>query len=99
MIDLVKIIGIGFLTLVCTIILKEYRKDFALYVILIGALLILYMSFNILQNIIGFLNDLSSKAEIDNNFITLLLKITGISILSEFAVSICKDLRRIINSK
>lgn len=99
MIELVKIIGIGFLTVVCTIILKEYKKDFALYVVLIGSLLILYLSFDILSNVIDFLRDLSSRAEIDNSFITFLLKITGISILSEFAISICKDLRGIIYSK
>lgn len=91
MIDLVKIIGIGFLTLICTIILKEYKKDFALYVILIGSLLILYFSFDLLASVVEFLKELSSKAEIDNSFISLLLKITGISILSEFAVSICRD--------
>ncbi len=91
MINLVKIIGIGFITLVITIILKEYKKDFALYVILIGSLLILYFSLDILLEVISFLKELSSKAQIDNSFISLLLKITGISILSEFAISICKD--------
>lgn len=91
MIDLIKIIGIGFLTVICSIVLKEYKKEFALYVVLIGTLLILYISFDILLNIVNFLNDLSRKASIDNSFVSLLLKITGISILSEFAISICKD--------
>lgn len=90
--DLIKIIGIGFITVILTIILKEYKKDFALYVILIGGALILYLSFDTLVNIIDFLENLSSKGKIDNSFISLLLKITGISILSEYAVSICKDL-------
>lgn len=89
--DLIKIIGIGFITVILTIILKEYRKDFAIYIILIGGALILYFSFETLMDIVNFLKDLSSKGKIDNSFISLLLKITGISILSEFAVSICKD--------
>ena len=91
MIDMVKIIGIGLVTLIFSIILKEYKKDFAIYVILIGSFFILYFSLDILKNIISFIRDISSKTEIDNGFIILLLKITGISILSEFAVSICKD--------
>ena len=91
MIDLLKIIGIGFLTVVCTIIIKEYKKDFAIYIVLVGSLLILYMSFDILVKVVNFLSDLSSKADVDSGFISLLLKITGISILSEFAISICKD--------
>lgn len=89
--DLIKIIGIGFITVILTIILKEYKKDFAIYTILIGGALILYFSFETLIDVVNFLKDLSSKGKIDNSFISLLLKITGISILSEFAVSICKD--------
>lgn len=89
--DLIKIIGIGFITVILTIILKEYKKDFAIYTILIGGALILYFSFETLIDVVNFLKNLSSKGKIDNSFISLLLKITGISILSEFAVSICKD--------
>ena len=35
--------------------------------------------------------ELSNKLKVSSNFINILLKITGISILTEFAVSICKD--------
>ncbi len=34
---------------------------------------------------------LANKTNINYDFILLLLKITGIAILTEFAVSICKD--------
>ena len=34
---------------------------------------------------------LVSKTSINSKFLTLLIKITGIAFLSEFAVSICKD--------
>ena len=37
------------------------------------------------------LNNLASKASLHQEFITVLIKITGIAILTEFAVSICKD--------
>ena len=90
MIDLVKIIGIGFLTVICSMILKEYKKEFSIFVILIGSLCIVYISFDILFDVVNFLNELSQKAYIDYSFVSLLLKITGISILSEFAISICK---------
>ena len=42
--DIIKIIGIGLITLIITIILKEYRKDFAIFSVLIGGALILYFS-------------------------------------------------------
>ena len=37
------------------------------------------------------INNLAGKVSIHQEFITLLIKITGIAILTEFAVSICKD--------
>lgn len=89
--DIVKVIGIAFLTLIFTIILKQYRKDFAIYVVIIGGALILLSSIDTLKNIIDFINNLSERGSISSDFIKLLIKITCISILSEFAISICKD--------
>lgn len=88
--DIVKIIGIGFITLFITILLKEYKKDFAIYAVLIGGVIILSYSFKYLEGIVNFLNGLADSG-INSDFIILLLKITGISILTEFAVSVCKD--------
>lgn len=89
--EIIKIIGIGFISLIVTIILKEYRKELAIYPVLIGGSLILGFSFGIFENIITFINDISQKSELNNEFIKILLKLTGISILIEYAVSICKD--------
>ena len=41
--------------------------------------------------IIELIRSISNKSNINNQFIEILLKITGIALLSEFAVSICKD--------
>ena len=89
--DIIKVIGIAFLTLIFTIILKQYRKDFAIYVVIIGGALILLSSLETFKNIIDFINRLSNKSNISSDFIKLLIKITSISILLEFAISICKD--------
>ena len=70
--------------------LKEYRKDFAIYAGLIGGAIILYYVIDYLKDIVTFLTNLANSG-INREFILLLLKITGISILTEFAVSICKD--------
>ena len=86
--DIIKIIGIGFITLIITLMLKEYKRDFAIYVSLIGGMLILILIADNLEGIINFISTISNS---DNEFIMLLIKITGISILTEFAISICRD--------
>jgi len=91
MMEFIKIIGIGLITLIITIVLKEYKKEFAIYAILIGGAIILFISMDIIKSIIEFINTFSNSSNYNNQFISLLIKITGISILTEYAVSICKD--------
>ncbi len=44
-----------------------------------------------ISEIITLIQDISSKTSINSSFLKILIKITGIAILTEFAVSICKD--------
>lgn len=89
--DIIKIIGIGLISLVITIIVKQYKPEFAVYISLMAGALILMLVFDKLSEVIKILNNLASKSAINSKFISLLIKITGIAILTEFAVSICKD--------
>ena len=89
--EIVKIIGIGLIALILIIILKQYKPEFVIYVSLLAGALILIMTFSKISGIMDLINNLSSKVSVHQEFITLLIKITGIAILTEFAVSICKD--------
>ena len=89
--EIIKIIGIGFLTLIITIILKENKKEYAIYSVLIGGAIIILYSIGTIKTIVDFAKSLSVNLKYNNMFITLILKITGIAILTEYAVSICKD--------
>ena len=89
--EIIKIIGIALIALIIIILLKQYKPEFAIYVSLITGVLILLLIMEQLTGIIGLLQDLATKASVNSTFIALLLKITGIAILAEFAVSICKD--------
>lgn len=89
--DVIKIIGVGLIALIIIIILKQYRPEFVIYVSLIAGALILLLVIDKIGSIIELLTTLSNKTAINNEFLTLLIKITGIAFLTEFAVSICKD--------
>ena len=53
--------------------------------------LILFLVVDKLTAIVGLLSSLSQKANINSQFLGIILKITGIAILTEYAESICKD--------
>ena len=89
--DVIKVIGIGLIAVIIILILKQYKSEFAIYVSIGAGILIFALIAGKLLGIIEILQNLSSKASINNEFIALLIKITGIAILTEFAASICKD--------
>lgn len=89
--EIIKIIGIGLISLIIVIVIKQYKPEFALYVSIAAGLIIFLMVMDKLSGIIDLLMNLSNKANINKDFIVILLKITGIAILSEFAISVCKD--------
>ena len=89
--DIIKIIGVGLIGLIIIIIMKQYKPDFVIYVSLIVGTIILFMIMDKLNGIIDILTSLSNKASINSEFLVILLKITGIAFLTEFAVSICND--------
>ena len=84
--DIFKIIGIGFVSLIIVLALKEYKKEYVVYVLLCSGIIILTYSMNTIVEIVGFIKSFSGS-----EYINLLLKITGISILAEYAMSVCKD--------
>lgn len=89
--EIIKIIGIGLISLIIIIILKQYRPEFALYVSILAGIFILVLSISQISGVINLLKSLASKANINSEFLEIILKITGIAILTEFAVSICQD--------
>ena len=89
--EIVKIVGIGLIGLIIIIILRQYKPEFALYISLIIGVLVFFLVVDKLSGVINILSNLASNASINKEFIVILLKITGIALLTEFAVSVCKD--------
>ena len=89
--DVIKVIGIGLIALIIIVIVRQYKPEFTLYVSLLAGASILLLVMDKLSEIINLLTSLSNKTALNNEFLKLLIKITGIAFLTEFAVGICKD--------
>ena len=89
--DIIKIIGVGLIALIIIIIVKQYRPEFTMYVSVAAGIIILLLVMDKLSAIINLLTNLANRTSINNEFIFLLIKTTGIAILTEFASSVCKD--------
>ena len=89
--EIIKIVGIGLIALVISIVLKQYRPEYTIYVSIVAGILILVFIMSKITGIINLLKSISDKTYINKQFLSILLKITVIAIITEFAVSICTD--------
>lgn len=89
--EIIKIIGIALIALIIIIMLKQYRPEYAIFISILTGVLILFLVMDRLTGIINLVESIQDEFSINTQFIALLIKITGIAFLSEFAVSICKD--------
>ena len=89
--EVIRVVGIGLIALIIIILLKQYKPEFAIYISLLTGVLILLLVADELSGIVSLLQSFADKVSINSTFLVLLIKITGIAFLSEFAVSICKD--------
>ena len=70
---------------------REYKKEYVIYIVLISSIVILYVSLESFKEIIRFINEVSNLENYNVNFIKILLKLTGVSIILEYVISVCKD--------
>lgn len=89
--EVIKITGIALVALIIIVLLKQYKPEYTIYISLLAGALIILLVMDKLTGIINLLQSLANKTSINSTFLSLLIKITGIAFLSEFAVSICKD--------
>lgn len=89
--EVIKIIGIALVALIIIVLLRQYKPEFTIYISLLAGALILLLVMDKFTGIVNLLQSLANKTSINCTFLALLIKITGIAFLSEFAVSICKD--------
>ena len=89
--EVIKIVGIGLVALILIIIIKQYRPEFAIYISIISGIIIFFYAIDKLTNIIDLLKQICNQSGVNNKYLGILIKMTGIAFLSEFAISICKD--------
>lgn len=79
------------ISLIIIIILKQYKPDFAIYVSILAGAIIILLVMDKLSSIVSLLTSIQNKSNTNNQFLVILLKITGIAFLTEYASSICND--------
>ena len=86
-----KIVAIGLITSIATLIIKPIRSDFALMIALTGGIIVLIMLLDYLSGVFDTFKLIINSTGISSSLYGLILKIVGIGYLVEFSAGICTD--------
>lgn len=89
--EILKIIGVAFVTSITAILLKGTKPELSFAVTVTGVIVILLFIIDSLQNTIGLLNELVEMTGVDNGIFKILVKIVGVGYLTEFSSGILND--------
>ncbi|MEG0772909.1 stage III sporulation protein AD [Clostridium sp.] len=89
--EIIKIVAFALIALLIVMVVKDERRDIAVFLSLIAGIMIFMFMLSKLTIVINFLQSLSNKANIDVIYLDTVFKILGIAYLSSFCSEICKD--------
>ena len=89
--DIFKIVGIGLVAAVISIILKPQKPEIAMQIAIAAGILIFIMMLDKLSAVMQLINTFASKAGVESGFLKTIIKIVGIAYVTEFGASLCKD--------
>ena len=89
--NILQLLGCGFLTLVVYLVLQEYKSSIAIFVVTAFGILVLAQSAEQLRQIIQNLLEICTYAGVQTVYFTVILKMIGIAWLAEFLCQTCRD--------
>ncbi len=88
---LYKIISIALITCIACMIVKPIRPDFAIFISIVGGIIIIFYMLSYLTNIFDIFNNIFQISGVNGSLYSVIFKIIGIGYLTEFTASICND--------
>lgn len=89
--NIMKIGIIGIAGVLLATQLKQHKTEYGIYICIAISILIFFQIMGYLEQIIDTLKEIINFIDFENTYIGTLLKMLGITYISEFASGICKD--------
>ncbi len=85
------VLGFGLMVTVLLIVVRKDRPEMAILLSIAASALILIGLIKNITQILTVFESLASRAQINSNYLKLVVKIVGIAYLAGFGAQICKD--------
>lgn len=91
MMDIVAICVVSVIAIIFSLSLKKYHPSISLIIVLFTSVMILLYLLDYFGEVTSYIKELFNSVNINCEYITLLLKCTGICFITEFTCDMCKE--------
>ncbi len=84
-------IGIGLVTAILSLLIKQHRPEFAIAIPLLGMSAIFFALFPYLKETVNIFRQLGERVGLESQYLQLMMKIIGVAYLSQFSAELCRD--------
>lgn len=88
---MIKIALISLTALILIVILKRTNKEFAFILSIAAAVILFGIIINDFADVINRIYEISSQLDNLNSYIILMVKILGITLITQFIIDLCRD--------
>lgn len=89
--ELVKIVGIGMITIIIALFLNQKAPTFSICLVIVATLIMLSMIINILNELIILLRDFLYSTGLSEDVFMPVIKVCGVSVAVKITSDLCKD--------
>lgn len=89
--DIIRISVVGITGVIVCVMLKQQSSQYWQIASIASALVILAFVISKIKVIVDAVGEFSSYVQVEEKYISILLKMAGITYVAEFAASICRD--------
>ena len=89
--EILKILGVGIITTITYIVVKQIKPEFSSLILIAGSCLILCFIVGYIADIVQVVDKILTQTGINKDVFAIILKIIGIGYLVEFGANFCID--------
>ncbi|MDF2613636.1 MAG: stage sporulation protein [Clostridia bacterium] len=92
--EILRLVSFGIIAVILIITIGKYSDQTAVFAMILRiATVVIFMIFILqyLGNVLGLVQELAHKVQMDNTYLNIILKIIGIAYIAEFGYQLCKD--------
>jgi stage III sporulation protein AD len=89
--DIFKIIGVGLITSIAVLIIKQIKPEIAIVVGMAGGIIMILMLVDALTSIVSSFSSILKSSGLSGNVFSAVLKIIGVGYITEFSANLCAD--------